>query len=139
MPEYISGRPFMVQVLLENLLENAGVIKLEHDGGITGALRYTREYRIYVKGKKTESRVKFNYNKREDWADITINYYSLMNLKFVELTEGIHNERIQVSEPKGNSQARAGDEKAGSSYGSPESGRLYNRLKKSEGQPEQTK
>ena len=139
MPEYISGRPFMVKVLFENLLEDAGVIKLIHDGGKTGALRYTREYRIYVKGEKTDSIVKFTYNKREDWVDITMNYFSLMNLKFVELREGIRNEGIQVSEPEGDKQARAGDEKAGGGYGSPESKRFFESLKKSEGKPEQVK
>ena len=124
MPEYISGRPFLVQILIENLLEASGTIKLIHDGSKSGSKIYTRKYRIYVKGKKTNATVKFTYNMRDDWADISISYWNLMDLKFVQRLEGIVNERIQVSELEGNSPARARDEEARRGDDSQKSDRL---------------
>jgi len=114
MPDFISGKPFTIKTLIENLMENAGIIKLKHDGGITGALVYIREYQVYVKGKRTNIVIKFIYNKRDDWADISISQYNLTNLKFVEMTEGIFNDRIQVSETVSNKELRAGNAQAGS-------------------------
>jgi hypothetical protein len=138
-PEYISGRPFSVQILLENLLESSGAIKLIKDGAATGSLRYTRDYRVYINGKKTAAKVRFTYNKREDWADITISYYDLMELKFSELTEGIHNERIQVFEPARSEPVRNRNAKVRSEYDSKESKRVFDRIQEGERQTQQAK
>ena len=100
MPEYISGRPFLVQILIENMLEASGTIKLRHDGSKSGSLIYTREYEIYINGKPTSSFIKFLYNQRDDWADVSITYWNLMNLKLKQRLEGISNERIQIRKPE---------------------------------------
>ena len=124
MPEYISGNPMMVKVLLENMLEDAGIIRLMHDGGIEGSQIYTRKYGIFLRGKDTHATMKFIYNKRDNWADISISEYNLLNIKFKQMLKGIVNDRIQVYAPKGNSQARAGDEKTRRGDDSPQPQRL---------------
>jgi hypothetical protein len=108
-PEYISGRPISMQVLIENMLIDAGVIKLVKDGGATGSLRFTRDYKVYHKGKATDIRIRFTYNKRDNWADMAITYEHLTELKAIQMLGG-DNVGIQVHEVGGNKSLRAGDE-----------------------------
>jgi len=90
MPEYVTGRPWMVTLLFENLMESHGIIKLIHDGNATGSPVYTRKYEIYIKGKETGCHVKFIYNRRNNWSEITMTYSDLMGLKLAEIFRGVY-------------------------------------------------
>lgn len=111
MPEYISGRPISVQTLIENMLVNAGIIKLVKDGGATGSLRFTRDYKVYHKGKPTDIKIRFTYNKRDNWADMAITYEDLTELRMIQKIGG-SNARLQVYETKRDNKVYPRDEKA---------------------------
>lgn len=132
MPEYINGRPLPMQTLIENTLRMAGIIKLIHDGSKTDSKIFTREYRVYMKGNKTNAIVKFVYNRRDNWADMIITYESLTELRTLQ-SERNNNERVQLPEPIGNKAIRARDDKARGSNGSPKSDWLSDRLQDSKG------
>ncbi len=134
MPEYISGRPLMAKILIENMMADAGIIKLIHDGSKEGSQIYTRKYKIFLRGRDTGDTMKFIYNKRDDWADISMSEFNLLDLKLRQRMKGIRNDRIQIYNPGGNSQARAGDEKVGSRDDSQKSQRLPESLQEGKGQ-----
>jgi len=124
MPEYISGKPLMAKVVLENMLVDSGVLRLIHDGSKEGSQVYTRKYQIFLRGQNTGCTIKFIYNKRDNWADISMSEFSLLDLKFKQMLKGIKNDRIQVYEPRRNSQVQTGDEKTRNRNDSSQSQRL---------------
>ena len=134
MPEYVSGRPLMAKVLVENMMADAGIIKLIHDGSKEGSQIYTRKYKIFFRGRDTGNTMKFIYNKRDDWADISISEYNLVDLKFRQMLKGIQNDRIQVYEPRGNSQIPARNKEAGNRDDSQKPERISEGFQESKGQ-----
>ena len=124
MPDYISGKPLMAKVLIENMMVDAGIIRLIHDGSIVGSQIYTRKYKVFLRGKDTGVTMKFIYNKRDDWADISMSEFNILDLKVKQMMKGIHNDKIQVYEPRGNSQVPTRDKKTGNRDGSQKSQRI---------------
>lgn len=102
--EYLTGKIMMVETLVEVPLVKAGFLKLIHDGNADGSLVFSKQYEIYLDGKTTGSKVKFVYNTREDWAEVSMSPFAVYNLKLVErITRGEINEqeaRIQMDEAK---------------------------------------
>lgn len=109
--EYLSGQVAIIEIM-EKLLFNAGYLKQTKDGGgtghirlikehDTGSLRFTREYVVYIDGENTHTVMKFVYDKRNDWADIQVSAYGLINLKLKHLIGGTKDEGIQVADIKG--------------------------------------
>jgi len=113
MPDYISGKPLMAKILIENMMVDAGIIRLIHDGSTVGSQIYTRKYKIFLRGKDTGATMKFIYNKRDDWADISMSEFNILDLKVKQMVKGIHNDRIQVYEPRRNSQTPTRNKEAG--------------------------
>lgn len=101
--EYLTGKIMMVEALVEVPLVRSGYLRLIHDGSNTNSLVFSRQYEIYLDGKTTGSRVKFVYNKRDDWAEVEMKGFAVYNLKLVEKIAGGNNgKRIQVDEAIGN-------------------------------------
>lgn len=110
--EYLSGQVVIIEVM-EKLLFNAGYLKQTKDGGRTGhikqikeqdtgSLRFTRKYNVYINGENTHTDITFVYDKRNDWADMEISSYGLINLKLKHLIGGLKNEGIQMANTEGN-------------------------------------
>ena len=134
MPEYISGKPLMAKILIENMMEDAGIIRLIHDGSIEGSQIYTRKYKIFLRGRDTGCTMKFIYNKRDDWTDISMSEYNLLDLKVKQMMKGVRNDRIQIYDAGGNSQVQARDEKIGDRDGSQKPKRVLEGVQESERQ-----
>lgn len=135
MPKYMSGEPDMAQLLIENLMAHAGLIRLIHDGSQEGSKVYKREYRIFIDNKPTAITFKFMYNLRDDWADISISEYKLLDLKFVEKLGGISNARIQLYDTSGSKAVRARDAEAKGIAGSPQPNRVSDGVQAGTRQP----
>lgn len=111
MPEYLSGRKELMATLIEDLLFYSGVLKLKKDGLLSKdgkqslaanllPARYTREYQIYLGGKRINASVKFVYDNRENLADVQMGFGDYMVLKKELLFRGVDNERVQVPETR---------------------------------------
>lgn len=120
--EYLTGKIMMVETLVEVPLVKAGFLKLIHDGNADGSLVFSKQYEIYLDGKTTGSKVKFVYNKREDWAEISMNHFAVYNLKLVErIMRGEINEqeaRIQMDEVRRNKEICTKNERTWSRHSS---------------------
>ena len=111
MPEYLSGRKELMTTLIEDLLFYSGILKLKKDGLLSKdgkqslaanllPARYTREYQIYLGGKRINASVKFIYDNRENLADVQMGFGDYMILKKELLFRGVNNERVQVPETR---------------------------------------
>lgn len=111
MPEYLSGRKELMTTLIEDLLFYSGILKLKKDGLLSKdgkqslaanllPARYTREYQIYLDGKRINASVKFIYDNRENLADVQMGFGDYMVLKKELLFRGVNNERVQVPETR---------------------------------------
>lgn len=95
MPEFIGGNPAIVRILFEGCLTNPDISIVETHSGNKKNYRpagantentgnvYTKQFRIYNQGKATTIKFKIVYNKRDNWADIRISWFNLMELKLL--------------------------------------------------------
>jgi len=101
--EYLSGRKELVSTLIEDLLYYAGIIKIRKNGKLSRdgteelmIAKYTREYQIYLGGKRTNASIKFVYDDRDNLADVQMSFTDYMILKKELLYRGVSNERVQI-------------------------------------------
>ncbi len=97
MPEFISGNPDTVKILFEGMVTNPRFsVVQEHDGegqdyqpaggkSINSGMVHTKRFRIWYDGKPTAINFKIIYNKRDDWSDIRISWFNLMELKTLQM------------------------------------------------------
>jgi len=147
MPKYITCKQLTVKILIESLLYASGALLMKHDGKVFNGSRdqikttshYIRKYEILLRDPKTGNfqktgvMIKFVYNDREDWGEVEITGYDLMELKLQQKLKGVGIDRIQIPQTVGDSQIRAGDGKAGGIGDSTQPGGFPDRLQKSEG------
>lgn len=75
MPEYIKGKPEGIRCLLEKgLCANRNLFKLVHDGSQGGSRFYTKVYRMVLDGKPVNTWIRFTYDLRAGWADVSFSY-----------------------------------------------------------------
>ena len=105
MAEYLSGRKELISTLIEDLLYYAGIIKIRKNGKLSRdgteelmIAKYTREYQIYLGGKRTNASIKFVYDDRDNLADVQMSFTDYMVLKKELLYRGVSNERVQIPE-----------------------------------------
>jgi len=87
------GRPSVIKAVIESAILGLGVfpnIKWEkiHEGEGKGSEQgnshnrfYTRIYRLWVDGKPTVTRIRFTYDRKKNWADVSISIDDLKALK----------------------------------------------------------
>lgn len=99
MPEMIRGRPTLMRCVFEGAIRNfklgangeLACFKLEHDGSKPNEENvqadnprfFTREYRLWVDGKPTPTKIDFKYDYRTGKADFSVAYQHLKQLKQV--------------------------------------------------------
>ena len=144
MPEFISGRPRMVQTI-ETLMVSGGIMKIKHDGGgllsqlppswraEQPANMFTRRFEIQLNGKNTGIQIKFCYNNRDDWADIKIGQLDLNYLNARLRKVGKQNEGISLHEVIRDKAVSGGNEDDGDNSGSLREDGVYNGVQKSGG------
>lgn len=75
MPDHIKGKPEAIRCLLEKgLCINSGLFELVHDGSLGGSKFYTRVYRLKLDNELCYTWVRFTYDLRTGWADVSFSY-----------------------------------------------------------------
>lgn len=116
MPYYISGEPYAVQVLIENLLNDRRFLikrindkpkpPIQPQAKNFDSKVFTNEYRIWFQKDNQEPKptaitfkITYNTNFGRNWADIKIAGFKLDDLKFFQKTVGVRNEGTEISKP----------------------------------------
>lgn len=92
-PMAVHGRPSVVRSLIEDMFLSIGIfpnvewVKLgegaEKDDkqGVHESRFYTRVYQLHVDGEPTRIKVRFRYDRRNNWADVNISLNNMKELK----------------------------------------------------------
>ena len=85
MPGVIKGNPKIMRCLLEKIVERAG-FKPVHDGQYEeGQKFYTKVYRLELDGEFVNTWLRFRYDLRTGYADVSISWKDLA--EFEKLTD----------------------------------------------------
>lgn len=84
MPEYVRGRPDGIRCMVEGAVAKCGLFTLEHDGSGGDSRFFTRVYRGILDGKPINTWIRFRYDYRTGWADVSMSYDNLKVLKWLQ-------------------------------------------------------
>jgi hypothetical protein len=141
MAEYLSGRKELISTLIEDLLYYAGIIKIRKNGKLSKdgteelmIARNTREYQIYLGGKRTNASICFVYDNRDNLADVQMSFIDYAILKKELLSRGINNERVQIPESRKDIEFRSANGEVENWTGRKKQGGVLDGLRKLKGQ-----
>jgi len=85
--QYLGGTPQRIRCLAELGFIVSGIFKLVHDGSEGGSRFYTRDYQLFLttsehpEGEFLNTRVKFVYDLRTNWAEVRISRQGITELE----------------------------------------------------------